>query len=87
MDSFYLSPSKAIKGAEAASTLLSEGKDGWLQVSLNGVGQKPLLNRQPPRQTVSRHGSIVRKRGVEVHRIVSDVAHEAAAETLDGQVH
>ncbi|WP_063914670.1 hypothetical protein [Pseudomonas sp. p21] len=29
MDSFYLSPSKVRQGAEAAFTLLSEGKSGW----------------------------------------------------------
>lgn len=46
MDSFYLSPSLVRKGAEAAFSLLSEGKGGWFQISLHGVDHK--LFAEPP---------------------------------------
>lgn len=46
MDSFYLSPSKVRQGAEAAFSLLSEGKSGWFQIGLYGVGHK--LFAEPP---------------------------------------
>lgn len=46
MDSFYLSPSKVRQGAEAAFSLLSEGRSGWFQIALYGVGHK--LFAEPP---------------------------------------
>lgn len=46
MDSFYLSPSLVRKGAEAAFSLLSEGKGGWFQIGLYGVDHK--LFAEPP---------------------------------------
>lgn len=46
MDSFYLSPSQVRKGAEAAFSLLSEGKGGWFQIGLYGVDNK--LFAEPP---------------------------------------
>ncbi|MBF8776310.1 MULTISPECIES: DUF4062 domain-containing protein [Pseudomonas putida group] len=51
IDSFYLSPTKVRKGAEAALTLLSEGKGGWFQIGLYGVGQKVFA--EPPASAVS----------------------------------
>ncbi|WP_201210063.1 DUF4062 domain-containing protein [Pseudomonas sp. S36] len=46
MDSYYLSPSRVRQGAEAAFSLLSEGKGGWFQIGLYGVGYK--LFAEPP---------------------------------------
>ncbi|MFV3338783.1 DUF4062 domain-containing protein [Pseudomonas sp. NY15349] len=46
LDSFYLSPSKVRQGAEVAFSLLSEGKSGWFQIGLYGVGHK--LFAEPP---------------------------------------
>lgn len=46
MDSFYLSPSLVRKGAEAAFSLLSEGKGGWFQIGLYSVDNK--LFAEPP---------------------------------------
>lgn len=46
MESYYLSPSKVRQGAEAAFSLLSEGKGGWFQIGLYGVGHK--LFAEPP---------------------------------------
>lgn len=46
MDAYYLSPSKVRQGAEAAFSLLCEGKGGWFQIGLYGVGHK--LFAEPP---------------------------------------
>ena len=51
MDSFYLSPSRVRQGAEAAFSLLSEGKSGWFQIGLYGVGHK--LFAEPPTTPVN----------------------------------
>lgn len=40
IDSYFLSPSKIRREAEAALNLLSEGKSGWFQIGLYGIGQK-----------------------------------------------
>ncbi|MBK3481053.1 DUF4062 domain-containing protein [Pseudomonas sp. PS01302] len=40
LDSYFLPPSKIRQGAEAALNLLSEGKGGWFQIGLYGIGQK-----------------------------------------------
>ncbi|WP_122285580.1 DUF4062 domain-containing protein [Pseudomonas syringae group genomosp. 3] len=46
MDSFYLSPTQVRKGAEAAFSLLSEGKSGWFHIGLYGVDHK--IFAEPP---------------------------------------
>jgi hypothetical protein len=51
MDSFYLSPSLVRKGAEAAFSLLSEGKGGWFQIGLYGVDNK--FFAEPPATAIN----------------------------------
>lgn len=51
LNSYFLSPSKIRRVAEAALSLLSEGKGGWFQIGLYGFGQKILA--EPPVSTIS----------------------------------
>lgn len=45
-DSFYISPSRVKKAAQAAFDVLSEGRGGWFQLGLYGVAYK--LFAEPP---------------------------------------